>query len=92
MLSSTDLASSSSDSSASGLSTSTIRGQREKGKDLYLHSRPRKPYCRAKDLQSSFEDTQSDSPSPSNPVMTVHFQPSDWNDNVCKYCTPILIN
>ena len=53
--------------------------------------RSRKPYHRSKDLHSSFEDTQSDSNCSSNPTMTVHFEPSDWNDNVCKYCAPVLM-
>ena len=95
VLSFTDVASSSSDSdipaSASGPSTSTRRGRRAKAKEFYLQGRSRKPYRRAKDLQSPFEDTQSDYPSSSNPAMTVHFEPSDWNDNVCKSCAPILM-
>ena len=96
VLSSTGAAINSSDSdvpasaSASVPSTSTRRGRRAKAKKLYLKGRSRKPYRRSKDLQSSFEDTQSDSPSTSNPAMTVHFEPSDWNDNVCKSCAPIL--
>ena len=55
-----------------------------------MKGRPRKPYRRSKGLHSSFEDTQSDSHSSSNPTMTVHFEPSDWNDNVCKSCAPVL--
>ena len=93
VLSSTYVASSSSDSdipaSTSGPSTSTRRGRRAKAKELYLQGRSRKPYRRAKDLQCSFEDTQSDNPSSSNPAITLHFEPSDWNDNVCKSCAPI---
>ena len=93
VLSCTYAASSSSDSdipaSASGSSTSTRRGRRAEAKEFYLQGRSRKPCRRAKDLQSSFEDAQYDYLSSSNPAMTVHFEPSDWNDNVCKSYAPI---
>ena len=95
VLSSTDVASSSSNSdihdSARGPSTSTRRGRRANVKELCLQHRSRKPYRRVKDLESSFEGTQSHSPTSSNPAMTIHFEPSDWKDNVCKSCAPILM-
>ena len=72
----------------------TRRRKKAKTKDLYLKGKSRKPYCKGKDLSSSFEDTdlpQDISPGPSNPAMTAHFEPSEWNNNVCKSCAPVLI-
>lgn len=90
--SSTDRSDYESDEPSSGPCTSTRSQKRAKAKELYLKGKSRKPYRKSKNLSSSFEDTDlPSSPSQSNPVMTVHFEPSEWNVKMCKSCAPVLM-
>ena len=71
--------------------SSTTCQRRAKAKELYLHGKSRKPYRKGKNLSSSFEDSDLSGSTPSNPIMSVHFEPSEWNDDVCKSCDPVLM-
>ena len=37
------------------------------------------------------EDSDLSSSLPSNPIMSVHFEPSEWNNDICKSCAPVLM-
>ena len=80
-----------SDEPSSGPCTFIKSQKKAKAKELYLKGKSRKPYRKSKNLSSSFEDTDLLSSPSSNPVTTVHFEPSEWNDKVCKSCAPVLM-
>ena len=52
----------------------------------------RKPYRVSRELQLSFEDSDSthDRSSSSSNSMACHVEQSQWNKNVCKSCAPVL--
>lgn len=74
---------------SSGPSPSTRRERRAKTKEFYLKGKSRKAYRPSKELQGSLEDENL--PGSSNPAMASHFEPSEWNDKVCRSCAPVLI-
>ena len=48
-----------------------------------MKGKSRKPYCKSKRLESSFEE--------SGVSVGAGGEPSDWNVNVCKSCAPVLV-
>ena len=74
---------------SSGPSPSSRRERRAKTKEFYLKGKSRKAYRPSKELQGSLEDENL--PGSSNPAMASHFEPSEWNDKVCRSCAPVLI-
>ena len=65
--------------------------RREAKKQCYLQGNPRKPYHMSKELQRSFEDSDSAcNPLSSGNSMACHVEQSQWNKNVCKSCTLVL--
>ena len=80
------------EATASTGSSSTRIDRREAKKQRYLQGKSRKPYRVSKELQRSFEDSDSacnPSLSSSN-SMACHIEQSQWNKNVCKSCAPVL--
>ena len=80
------------EATASTGSSSTRIDRREAKKQRYLQGKSRKPYRVSKELQRSFEDSDSAcNPSLSNSnSMACHIEQSQWNKNVCKSCAPVL--
>ena len=80
------------ETTASTSSSSTRKGRRKVNKQRYLEGMSRKPYRVSRELQLSFEDSDSthDRSSSSSNSMGCHIEQSQWNKNVCKSCAPVL--
>ena len=50
---------------------------------MYLEGKSRRPYRKRQHLESSFKDTDISTDASG--------EPSDWNENVCKRCAPVLL-
>ena len=69
-------------------SSSTRKDRMAMRERRYLSGSSQKPYRVSSELQKALCDNKQGSSS--NQAMACHLEPSEWNENVCKSCAPVL--
>ena len=80
--------STSTSATGSSTGTSTRKSRMAMKKQRYLSGTSRKPYRISNELQKALSDNEQGLSS--NQAMASHQEPSQWNENVCKSCAPVL--